>query len=143
MKNHFLKVFIILWIINFTFIFYMMFEGSKYPLNLMSEQQAYNQLIKINGVGDIKAERISQHRQEITDVTDLDTKAIKYSKYFTIRSWDMRTDIMYIIFGISLCILILGVVLFLILLYKQGIKISVNKYIVLDSKDINIKKEDA
>ncbi|PYG86751.1 hypothetical protein LY28_02777 [Ruminiclostridium sufflavum DSM 19573] len=135
MKEHFLKIFALIWLLNFFFIMYMLIDGAKYPLNLMAEKQAYTQLIKIDGVGDIKAKRIIKQSKKISSVKDLDTRNIKYSKYFTVRSWDMRTDVMYIMFGISLGIMIFGIILFLGMLYKQGIKISVNKYIVLDSKD--------
>jgi hypothetical protein len=133
MKNHISKAFIVLWIINALFISYMLLEGSKYPLNLMSEEQVYSQLAEMKGVGEIKAESIAEHRKEVVNVKQLDTDKIKYSQFFTVRSWDMRTDVMYVMFGISLLIMLAGLIYVLIMLYKKKIEINVNKYIVLDS----------
>lgn len=88
--------------------------------------------MKIDGVGEIKAERIAEERKDIKSVKDLDTEDIKYSRYFCIRSWDMRTDVMYTMFIISL--VIEGTLL--LLLGIKGINIYIQKYVVLDSKDM-------
>lgn len=123
-------IIIALLICNAFFIAYMLLYGSKYALNLMTEQQAYKHLISIDGVGAIKAQRIAEDRQNIRNIKDIDTKDIKYSKYFTIRSWDMRTNVIYVMFGISLLIQIIG----FIWLCSKGIKVNISKYIVLDKE---------
>ena len=131
MKNIRTKLLIVLLICNAFFIAYFLCYGSKYAINLMTESQAKTQLMKINGVGEIKAERIAKHRKEIKNIKDLDTENVKYSRYFCVRSWDMRTNTMLIMFGISLVLEVAGVMWIAI----KGITIINNKYVILGDKE--------
>lgn len=97
----------------------------------MSENEAKKQLMKMDGVGEIKAERIAEERKDIKNVKDLDTEDIKYSRYFCIRSWDMRTHTMLIMFGVSLVFQVIGVMW----IAFKGITIINNKYVVLGDKE--------
>jgi len=119
----------VLLICNTVLIAFFLLSGGKYALNKMPEKSAYEQLLKIDGVGEIKAERIAKERTDIKSIKDLDTEHIKYSKYFIIRSWDMRTDVMLVMFGISLLFQLVGVFWFLIYFREKGIEVNVNKYI--------------
>lgn len=135
MKNIRTKLILVLLICNAFFIAFFLMYGSKYALNLMTEQEAKTQLMKINGVGEIKAERIAEHRKEIKNIKDLDTEDIKYSRYFCIRRWDMRSDVMYTMFGVSLVIGVLGSLWLQIWFKAKGIKIINNKYVILGDKE--------
>lgn len=125
------KHLLILSLLNICFIVYLTFSGSKYAINLMEYDEAYSKLIQIDGVGHKKATEICNIRQELTDVSVLDTDKIKYSRYFTVRCWDMRTDLMLSIFIASI---ILHVVLCL-LIKSKGIVFNINKYIQLFDKE--------
>lgn len=121
----------ILLVINSFFIAYNLAYTSKYALNLMTYKQAYNTLNKISGVGEVKASKIASERKIITNMKQLDTEKIKYSKYFCIRSWDMRTDVMLTMFIISLVIQTLGFFYIYYFVAKKGITVNVNKYVAL------------
>lgn len=121
----------ILLVINSFFIAYNLAYTSKYALNLMTYKEAYNTLNKMRGVGEVKANKIALERARIRNIKALDTEKIKYSKYFTIRSWDMRTDVMFMMFIISLVIQTLGFFYIYYYVAKKGITVNVNKYVAL------------
>jgi len=135
LRKNLVKIVLAILISNVLFVSFVVFEGGKYPINLMTEQEVFGLANSIPYSREATAESIAENRASITDFKQYDTPKTKYSKYLTVRSWDVRTDIMLNMVFVALticipCLIYLGV---------KGITIVNNKYIVLGDKEADQK----
>lgn len=122
-------------IINSIFMFIFTFEYSKYDINLMDETELTEKLLQLDGIGEAKASLIAQNRpyfsiEDIQAIQGIGKASMgQIYRHFTVRGWDMRTDVMLVIFVVSNVLNVLGCWLITFLYSRKIDHLTINKYV--------------
>lgn len=122
-------------IINSIFMFIFTFEYSKYDINLMDETELTEKLVQLDGIGEAKASLIAQNRpyfsiEDIQAIQGIGKASMgQIHRHFAVRGWDMRTDVMLVIFVVSNVLNVLGCWLLTFLYSRKIDSLTINKYV--------------